>query len=848
MDWDSSREYDSRTFSEDYNLHGASRRSEDHPSATQDEHGFLRDLRGHDGDDDDDRSIDNADMDLIEQIFEGKPPRQPTYQRRGGARRATHQTDENSVSSMMRYMLEGSQDPIDIQESPAFDPTRLHTGSHIDQQVPLGDDANEDHFRDWSGSTPKRQMRPISENIKIPKASPFAKRSLLPTRQSSEHIPRLAVRHTRGVSIDDGPKMMALPMSSIPTRARAGSGAGQGTPPVTFATKVTTRPIDRSHRDQQQQQQPKPIFRSAMKPPSGTLGANSQLQRKLGRHIQLPTELSDDDDDNSEEEQRDQDRDQDGVDDVGKESQPSPTVVNYTQDQDPPEAEDIADTVPLSTGTVPEPASVPASVPGPTRFTRISKPNVSSSSSPSKKPIATIPIPQDTPQDDGNEEAQKSVKELKALLRKLGLMPLSTTLDTALEGLDDATVKKGGLCEMMGLVQKLGAMCEKQKEVIHQMTDQIIAGETRSQQPVVDSEAEEKLRKVHRQLADVQNELEESKKANFELELEVDYLRQTAEEELNSKEAAEPITTPGNKNLVDASSQVSGSWATTEAAAILLLSKTKPSKDTDSTSNPSRSSPKTEAEPSSPTQVSSAAWREHIQKIEQELAALKTSLEQQRPSLTTDETPQKGKAETKEVEAQLLLKVEDLEDQLYDALLENRRLQVKIKTLARELLSTNIDLVAEDQKAQVTKDETTMLKDVMLRLGVEAPQQVMSALDEIQRILQDIPRQRRFIAKAEKIIWESEIQEGTVRVQRHSQSGVGDDDLKKQKRQQQQQHQQGDVTLVMDGSELPIKPGRTCSEGYEATLQRLREWSELLDVLNHVKFVDDFDDNVTVLA
>ncbi|KAF9546925.1 hypothetical protein EC957_009090 [Mortierella hygrophila] len=844
MDWDSSREYDSRTFSEDYNLHGASRRSDDHPSATQDEHGFLRDLGGHEGDDDDDRSIDNADMDLIEQIFEGKPPRQPTYQGQGGAQKATHQTDENSVSSMMRYMLEGSQDPVDIQESPAFDPTRPHTGSHNDRQMPLGDDANEDHFRDWSGSTPKRQMRYTSENIKIPKASPFAKRSLLPTRQSSEHIPRSAVRHTRGVSTDDGPKKTTLPMSSIPTRARAGSGAGQGTSPVTFAAKITTRPIDKSHTDQQQQH-PKPIFRSAMKPPSGSLGVNSLLPRKLGRHIQLPSELSDDDDISDEQQN---DRDLDGNDDDGKESQPSPTVINYTQDQDPPEAEDIADTVPFPTGTVPAPVPVPASVPGPTRFTRISKPNVSSSSSPGKKPIATIPTPQDTPQDDGNEEAQKSVKELKALLRRLGMMPFSTTLDTALESLDDAIVKKGGLCEMMGLVQKLGAMCEKQKEVIHQMTDQIIAGETCSQQLVVDSEAEEKLQKVHRQLADVQNELEKSKTANYELELEVDYLRQAAEEDRNNKEAAEPTTTRDNNNLVDASSQVSGSWATTEAAAVLLLSKSKPSKDTDSTSNPTRSSPKTAAEPSSPTLVSSAAWREHIQKIEQELAALKTALEPQRPSLTANETPLKGKAEGKEAEAKLLLKVEDLEEQLYDALLENRRLQVKIKTLARELLSTNIDLVSEDQKSQMTKHETTILKDVMLRLGVETPQQVMSALDEIQRILQDVPRQRRFIAKAEKVIWESEIQEGTVRVQRHPQSCVGEDDLKKQKRQQQQQYQQGDVTLVMDGSDLPIKPGRTCSEGYEATLQRLREWSELLDVLNHVKFVDDFDDNATVLA
>ncbi|KAF8945333.1 hypothetical protein BGZ47_002877 [Haplosporangium gracile] len=836
MDWDSSREYDSRTFSEDCNLHGASGRSIDHPSATQDEHGFLHDLNRHDGDedeDDDDRSIDNADMDLIEQIFEGKPPRQSAYQRRGGGRRAVHQTDENSVSSMMRYMLEGSQDPVDIQESPVFDPTRLHTGSHHDQQVPLDDDAKEDHFRDWSGSTPKRQIRHTSENIKIPKASPLAKRSLFPTRQSSEHAPRLAVRHTKGVSIDDRFKMTVLPASSIPMRARAGSGAGQGTPPVNFATKITTRSIDRNHVEQQQQQQPKSIFRSAMKPPSGSLGANSQAPRKLGRHIQLPTELSDDEDEEgNEEEENDRDREEDHD---GKESQPSPTGVNYAQDQDSPEAADMA--IPVASPTKTE--SVPALVPGPARFTRISKPNVSSLSSPGKKPIATIPTPQDTPQYDRNEEVQTSVKELKALLRKLGMMPLSTTLDTALENLDGATVKRGGLCEMMELIQKLGAMCEKQKEVIHQMTDQIIAGETRSQQPTVDPEAKEKLRKVQRQLADVQNELEASKKANDELEMEIDYLRQVAEEDRN-KEVAEPTTTRDNNNFVDASSQVSGSWTTAEAATLLLLSKTKHSKDTDSTSKPTRSSSKA-AELLPPTPVTSSPWRQHIQKIEQELAALKSALEQQRPSPAINEAPLRGK-----VEAGLLLKIEGLEDQLYDVLLENRRLQVKNKILAREPLSTNIDL-AEDHKAQSTKHEITMVKDVMLRLGVEAPQQVMSALDEIERVLQDVPHQRRFIAKAERIIWESEIQEGTVRVQRHSQSGAREDDLKKQKRQQQQQYQ-GDVTLVVDGSDLPIKSGRTCSEGYEATLQRLREWSELLDVLNHVKFVDDFDDNATVLA
>lgn len=120
MDWDSSREYDSRTFSEDCNLHGASRRSDDHPSATQDERGFLRDLSGHNGDDDDDQSIDNADMDLIEQIFEGKPPRQPTYQGRGSSRRATHQTDENSGKVLWLWVIVFRYNPLVFEQLVGF--------------------------------------------------------------------------------------------------------------------------------------------------------------------------------------------------------------------------------------------------------------------------------------------------------------------------------------------------------------------------------------------------------------------------------------------------------------------------------------------------------------------------------------------------------------------------------------------------------------------------------------------------------------------------------------------------------------------------------------------------------
>lgn len=153
-------------------------------------------------------------------------------------------------------------------------------------------------------------------------------------------------------------------------------------------------------------------------------------------------------------------------------------------------------------------------------------------------------------------------------------------------------------------------------------------------------------------------------------------------EEDGNKEAG-PVTTRDNNNLVDASSQVSGSWATAEAAALLVPSKTKTRKFDDSTSKPTRSSPN--AEELLPP--SSAAWRQHIQKIEQELAALKSVLLEQRHSPINNDA-MKRKAEA-EAEAKLLLQVEDLEDQLYDALLENRRLQVKNKTLARELLSSH---------------------------------------------------------------------------------------------------------------------------------------------------------------
>jgi len=92
----------------------------------------------------------------------------------------------------------------------------------------------------------------------------------------------------------------------------------------------------------------------------------------------------------------------------------------------------------------------------------------------------------------------RSVKEFKAMLAQLGL-PLTSTLEGSLDDLTDAAVEKGGLCELMGLSQKLGGMYEKQNEVFHQMTDQLLAGETGGNN-YDKEESERKLAELKRQL------------------------------------------------------------------------------------------------------------------------------------------------------------------------------------------------------------------------------------------------------------------------------------------------------------------------------------------------------------
>ncbi|KAF8919380.1 hypothetical protein BGZ52_012428, partial [Haplosporangium bisporale] len=173
-------------------------------------------------------------------------------------------------------------------------------------------------------------------------------------------------------------------------------------------------------------------------------------------------------------------------------------------------------------------------MPGPSRFTRITKKTVS----PGKKLVTTIPTPLDddvaTKDEEDNKQVWQSVKDLRMMLGRLGLLPLSGTLDASLDSLTASDVEKGGLCEMMGLLTRLGGMHEKQKEVIHQMTDQIIAGETDRGSNL---EMEMKLQENTRKLETTQAQIGETEDRNRTLESRIEAQSIEIEELRNENQA-----------------------------------------------------------------------------------------------------------------------------------------------------------------------------------------------------------------------------------------------------------------------------------------------------------------------
>ncbi|KAG0019601.1 hypothetical protein BGZ80_005564 [Entomortierella chlamydospora] len=748
-DWDPSRDYDSQTFSEDFNLHGASGRSLDHPSVTRD-HINILDLTDGRGDD---NSIDNADLDLIADIVDGKAPHQSRNQRTP-ARWSAHQADDNS---------EGFKSPALRFGTPARQGSNLGPGAVTATAIPGKVTTKKIATTDIPPKPIFRSALKSTNNGANGNGGQTAKSKI------GRHI-QLPTEILNG---DDEPDQPKQKPDHIDIR-------GRHEPEEQQSEQIEQ--AQREHKQEEQQEEEQEQERN---------------QEEQGQEEQ--------DQEEQDQGEQDQGQDQEGLvqeeldqGEQGQEEQDQDQDQEYSQDKD----EDLStiDTKGAAPTTV---ARSISSIPGPSRFTRITKNNVS----PGKKSIATIP----TPLDDGNEQVQKKIKELKAMLGRLGLLPLSSTLESSLDVLDVATVEKGGICETVDLLQKLGGMYEKQKEVIHQMTDQIIASETRSER---DPEADEMIQEMARELKVVKAELDEMKKKNQILESNsANMARELRRAQAAREDSIQQTEQIKGRLLIDAESQVSGNWGSIEElldkkadGSRIMLSK--------------RQSQRSEVSPS-------PYWRAHIQKIERELQALKDKLDRQPAS----SSPSLGAASD----------TGGLEDKMDEILLDNQRLKQKNKSLAMELLRLQEANSADEQRSRDLKYKA-LLKDVMARLGVDHQQDVLPALNEIERTVRDLPNLRRFVAKAERIIWESEIIEGIVKVQKYSRSSLASD---------------------LDGAELSvkgiseshnkngssgpiIKAGRTCSRGYEETLQRLKEWSELLDVLNHVEFADDMEDESTI--
>ncbi|KAG0345368.1 hypothetical protein BG004_003759 [Podila humilis] len=834
MDWDPSREYDSRTFSDDCNLHGASARSFDHPSVTRDDNFFNHeDLNG-----DLNNSIEN--LDLIADIVDGKTSQDHRTRLtwRGQMYDVMHRPGDNSVDSITRYMLNGMQDQEGYLTGEQH---QLRGQQFLDNDH---EDQEDDYGHEGSSNTPVRQQRNISDHRIHPKGSPVVRRNLAPAK-TPEQTPRMFPARN---AFQEGQKSQLPRLGLKPPTVRKTPG-----PDPRLLASTATAP-EKGH-DRTPAEPPKTPFRSALKPLNNT-------RSKRGRHIQLPKEVLDyhDTSEHSEEPQMEL-----------KEAILENKPVAENLDAETKQAQEEQD----ETNILLQPtASI--SVPGPSRFTRVSKKNVS----PAKKTGATIPTPLDDeedPQDndrndneddsenDKNKAVQQSVRDLKVMLGRLGLLPLSPILDISLERLTATDVAQGGLCEMMGLLTRLGVMYEKQKEVIHQMTDQILSAEMRSgpnpetegklqlktkeveQAQAQTREVQGQNRKLESQLESLVNNAEELKRENDDFRNEIqnmalDYENIDLEnEELrleneNFKSEIEELQQEGEElrnEIEELVSKANQSVPKEETGAKIGAGAGARGGDEDITGN--------EGGNDTPEENPEADWsaiEEHLQRKKNAKTLRKSTASQQQHSSKSELGDWKGHIQTIEQELVSLKSVldrhsilssaavpqDELEERLGDALVENKRLQLKNKSLTKELLVLHEEEQAPEDMIKTSRKLKSLLKDVMTRIGVDNHQNILPALTEFQKSMDELATMRKFVNRTERIIWESEIAEGTVKIQHLGFS------------------LRGKSSSPTAETELSVKHGKTCSQSYEATLQRLREWSELLDVLNHVDFADDGDD------
>ncbi|KAG0224986.1 hypothetical protein BGW41_004855 [Actinomortierella wolfii] len=802
--WD----HDSRSFSDDYNLHGASQRSMDHPSVTRDDIA-PGDVWGPSEDDNDDDDMVFGDRaDLIAHIVEGRPlrrNRQPSRLSGGGASRIGHRLQNEAAG---QYYMDNGHEPHEQWQGTVPHQDDLHS-------------EGEDHHQDEYGG--EQQPHIPSNNRSLP-------------------VSRMQRRHSRASS-----------GHSTVTREHYASAKPSNPEPGVVSEK------------QESKQQPRPALKSGKAKP------------KQDRRIQLP--LEDEEEDNHHPQPA-----------TSASVAPNTVVVspptsgsadNATGRRHP---EAIAPNVnpsthgnpPISAAKKATPTVAPAkqsSIPVPGRFTRITpKPSQGTQESPAKKPVATIPAPP-----SGNEVAQESVKELRQLLNRLGLKP-TAPLDAALSSFDAAQMERGGMCDLIGLIKQVGKMYDERQDMIDEVTNKILAiHNVKDDEDDDDREGDrhsenERIKILQaEEISALKKQLQEMQETNQKLE-----------EELRQSESLRQRLEDGLRDATNQLDIASEKFETVLHERRDLEDQLEAAKGDVLQQKQRQQHPIMARESSA---LTANLLQDHLAAIDQMLQqrmedGFQRLMEASKATQAKEHaSQQRHHRENPHQTSAVIHRLESIEQKIgnlqssvdgtKDALLRKADHASTSSGTVNTAPEIHITALHDLEMNNLMREQEALLNDIMQCLGVQSSDQLRPALQDIEHILRELTKFRKFIARAEKIIWEVEIAAGEVLVRSelqatgavtttttttgaaatqtspgspvkpyrtawdqheggatkkdHKQNGDSNGSLKGRRRTQ---------IMMEEPADSAFLPGRTCTKSLDATLQRLQQWREVLDLLN----------------
>ncbi|KAF9162158.1 hypothetical protein DFQ26_003812 [Actinomortierella ambigua] len=788
--WNAAEGHDSRSFSDDYNLHGASQRSLDHPSVTRDDIAFDGVWGPSEDDDNNDDMIFGDRADLIADIIDGRPSRllrQPSRLSGGAASRFGHRQQDEAAFA--HYYMDNNHGAHEQWHGSIPHQNDLHS-------------ENEDHEDEYEGV-----QQHVARNTKPSNPEPeVVPAVVVPEKTSPKQIPRPALKSSLARP-KQGERRIQLPLEDEDPKLTTTPPAS-ATPPST--TPASTSASASASASTSAAQAPAPLP-PVIPVPTLALQTPSSSERGVGPSAKL------------------------GV-----------TAVNTLTQESP--------------STTPRAVSPTTSVKQPSilmagRFSRVTPKPSQGAQDPSsvKKPVATIPAPP-----SGNQMAQESVRELRELLKRHSLK-LTKSLDAALTSFDAEQMERGGMCDLIGLFKKLSNVYDG---LIHDMTDKIIAnqkGKDSDNDDDADDDDDNGQGSGGRNSEDERiqaAQAEEIRALREQLQITQDRLKEQARVSKDEVRSANEATRVARGEARAATNE------TQVLQDQLQTAKDKIAQQQQQLQKQQQALKHHSTPPPPPTTTAGEPLMLTTNLLQDHLAAMDQML-QQRLEMEVQRLVEASKtAQSKQQQQQ---QQQQRESSLHNSTVVNRleTIEQKVDQLQFSVDGAKDELLEGIDSLHMVPMNTQTVSGVN---GTVRHDHLRPALQDIDQVLRELAKLRKFIARAEKIVWDVEIAEGRVLVRSELQAsgastaaaaggspGVSTTEGSKMAVQEDQeggdskadekqghgsgsgvQRRRRTEVVVDEPAGSAFLPGRTCTKSLDATLQRLREWSELLDVLNHV--------------